>query len=164
MRGEGVRDSVVRGEGAAVIETALGQWRLTWTELGLSGFRPTEEPPRDAPLPGWVREAAALLHRHLEGDSQDLSGLPLDLSALSPFQRSVAEALRCTRGGTITYGDLASLAGRPGAARAVGAAVKANPLLVLIPCHRVVGASGPGGWSAFGSPAVKARLMELDRL
>ena len=149
---------------SAVLSTKLGVWKLSWTELGLSGFRPTAEAPREAPLPGWVREAAALLRRHLEGDSQDLSGLPLDLSALSPFQRAVAEALRRTRTGTITYGDLASLAGRPGAARAVGAAVKANPLLVLIPCHRVVGASGPGGWSAFGSPAVKARLMELDRL
>jgi len=110
-----------------------------------------------------VREAAALLKRHLDGEPQDLSGLPLDLSALSPFQRAVAEALRRTRSGTITYGDLAALAGHPGAARAVGRAVRDNPLLVLVPCHRVVGAKGEGGWSAFGAPEIKAQLMDLDR-
>lgn len=114
-------------------------------------------------MPAWVRDAAAKLKRHLDGEPQDLAAIPLDLSALSPFQRAVAEALRLTRNGTITYGDLAALAGRPGAARAVGRAVKENPLLVLVPCHRVVGAKGPGGWSAFGSPEVKARLMALDR-
>ena len=118
--------------------------------------------PAFAPI--WVREAAAILKRHLDGEPQNLSGLPLDLSGLSPFQRAVADALHRTRGGTITYGDLAALAGRTGAARAVGRAVRDNPLLVLIPCHRVVGAKDNGGWSAFGSPEVKARLMELDRL
>ena len=117
-----------------------------------------------ASAPAWVREAAAILKRHLDGEPQDLSGLLLDLAGLSPFQRAVADALRRTRGGRITYGDLAALAGRPGAARAVGRAVRDNPMLVLIPCHRVVGAKDSGGWSAFGSPGVKARLMDLDRL
>lgn len=100
--------------------------------------------------------------RHLDGEPQDLTDLPLDLSALTPFQRAVAMALRRTRSGEITYGDLAALAGHPGAARAVGRAVKANALLVLIPCHRVVGAKDGGGWSAFGSRELKARLMALD--
>lgn len=118
--------------------------------------------PAPADAPAWVREAAAKLKRHLDGKPQDLTAIPLDLSALSPFQRVVADALRRTRGGAITYGDLAALAGRPGAARAVGRAVKENPILVLVPCHRVVGAKGEGGWSAFGSPEVKARLMTLD--
>jgi len=67
-------------------------------------------------------------------------------------------------GSTISYGEVALLAGRPGAARAVGQAVKANPVLILVPCHRVVGAKGPGGWSAFGSPERKARLLELETL
>ena len=146
-----------------VIGTALGPWRLSWTETGLCGFRPAAERPRSVDAPAWVREAAALLKRHLDGEPQALDGLPVDLSALSLFQRAVAEALRRTRGGTITYGDLAALAGRPGAARAVGRAVRDNPLLVLVPCHRVVAAKGAGGWSAFGSPEIKARLMALDR-
>jgi len=58
---------------------------------------------------------------------------------------------------------VALLAGRPGAARAVGQAVKTNPVLVLVPCHRVVAATGPGGWSAFGTPERKARLLALER-
>ncbi len=148
--------------GQAVIETELGRWRLSWTEVGLSGFRPTTDAARGADLPAWAREAASKLKRHLDGEPQDLRGIPLDLSALSPFQRAVAETLRRTRSGTITYGDLAALAGRPGAARAVGRAVKANPMLVLVPCHRVVSAKDGGGWSAFGSMELKARLMALD--
>jgi len=72
---------------------------------------------------------------------------------------------RATRPGqTISYGEVALLAGRPGAARAVGQAVKANPTLILVPCHRVVAAQGPGGWSAFGSPERKARLLAIDSL
>ena len=150
----------------AVIGTALGPWRLRWTREGLCGFRPAPGAAIGMPAsaPAWVREAAAILKRHLDGEPQDLSGLLLDLAGLSPFQRAVADALRRTRGGRITYGDLAALAGRPGAARAVGRAVRDNPMLVLIPCHRVVGAEDGGGWSAFGSPEVKARLMDLDRL
>jgi len=77
----------------------------------------------------------------------------------------VAEVLRKTRPGqTISYGEIALLMGQPGAARAVGQAVKANPMLILVPCHRVVSAHGPGGWSAFGSPERKARLLELEAL
>jgi methylated-DNA-[protein]-cysteine S-methyltransferase len=102
---------------------------------------------------------------HLAGHPQNLSRIPLDLSNLSPFQREVAEVLQHTAPGeTISYGEVALLAGRPGAARAVGQAVKANPLLILVPCHRVVAANGPGGWSAFGTPERKARLLELETL
>ena len=146
-----------------IIETALGQWRLAWTAQGISGFRPSAGGPSPSGAPAWVQDAAARLKRHLDGEPQDLADIPLDLSALSPFNRAVAGALRRTRGGRITYGDLAALAGHPGAARAVGRAVKENPLLVLVPCHRVVGAKGDGGWSAFGSKEVKVRLMALDR-
>ncbi|MBK7292849.1 MAG: MGMT family protein [Holophagaceae bacterium] len=101
---------------------------------------------------------------HLAGRPQDLSRIPLDLSGLTPFQRRVTEVLRATRPGqTLSYGDVALLCGHPGAARAVGQAVKANPILILVPCHRVVAAKGPGGWSAFGTPERKARLLELER-
>ena len=153
-------------DGEAVIGTVLGPWRLRWTARGLCGFRPAPGAAAEMPAlaPSWIIEAARRLRRHLDGEPQKLQDLPLDLSGLSPFAQAVAEALRRTRGGTLTYGDLAALAGRPGAARAVGRAVRDNPLLVLVPCHRVVGAKGPGGWSAFGSPEVKARLMALDHL
>jgi methylated-DNA-[protein]-cysteine S-methyltransferase len=145
--------------------TALGRLRLGWTAEGICLLRFTDvldrEEAREAPA--WIMDAVRRLMAHLAGQPQDLGGIPLDLSELTPFQRRVAQVLRSTRPGqTLTYGELALLAGRPGAARAVGQAVKANPVLILVPCHRVVAADGPGGWSAFGSPEVKARLLALE--
>jgi methylated-DNA-[protein]-cysteine S-methyltransferase len=145
--------------------TALGRIHLAWTAQGICGLRFQEGLPEheDKSAPIWVLEAMRRLMSHLAGQRQELKGIPLDLSDLTPFQRRVAEVLRGTRPGqTISYGEVALLAGRPGAARAVGQAVKANPVLILVPCHRVVGAKGPGGWSAFGTPERKARLLELE--
>ena len=60
----------------------------------------------------------------------------------------------------VTYGELARLANRPGAARAVGAAIAVNPLPIIIPCHRVIGARGAlGGFSAPGGTGTKRRLL-----
>ena len=146
--------------------TALGRLRLDWTEAGVRGLRFTDalDPHESAAAPAWVLGAVRRLMAHLAGTPQALGGIPVDLAGLTPFRRRVAEVLRATRPGQVlSYGDVALLAGRPGAARAVGQAVKANPTLLLVPCHRVVGARGPGGWSAFGSPGVKARLLALER-
>jgi methylated-DNA-[protein]-cysteine S-methyltransferase len=145
--------------------TALGRIRLVWTAEGISALRFVEGLERDdaKDAPGWVMDAVQRLMAHLAGRPQELRDIPLDLSDLTPFQQRVANVLRDTRPGqTISYGEVALLTGRPGAARAVGQAVKANPILILVPCHRVVAAKGPGGWSAFGTPERKARLMELE--
>lgn len=153
------------GHATCTFATALGRVRLAWTAEGVchlhfSDTRGQEE-AREAPAE--VMEAVRRLMAHLAGHPQDLGVIPLDLSGLTPFQRRVAEVLRATKPGqTISYGEVALLCGRPGAARAVGQAVKANPILILVPCHRVVAAHGPGGWSAFGSPERKARLLELE--
>lgn len=110
-------------------------------------------------------EAIRKLMAHLAGHRQDLDDIAVDLSALTHFQRQVAGVLRATKPDqTISYGEVALLAGRPGAARAVGQAVKANPILLLVPCHRVVAADGPGGWSAIGTPERKASLLKLETL
>ncbi len=69
--------------------------------------------------------------------------LPVDIEWLPVFQRSVLEELaRVPYGRTETYGSLAGLIGRPRAARAVGGALNRNPIPIVLPCHRVVGASG----------------------
>lgn len=146
--------------------TALGRIRLAWTAEGLCLLRFTEGLDRDETreAPAWVMGAMRRLMAHLAGQVQDLEDIPVDLSDLTPFQRRVAEVLRATRPGqTLSYGEVALLVGRPGAARAVGQAVKTNPVLILVPCHRVVASKGPGGWSTFGSPEVKARLLALER-
>jgi methylated-DNA-[protein]-cysteine S-methyltransferase len=152
---------------ALTFATALGRMRLSWTVEGVCALRFVEGLDRDEAreAPSWVHDAMRRLMAHIAGHPQDLTAIPVDLSELTPFQRRVAEVLQTTNPGqTISYGEVALLAGRPGAARAVGQAVKANPILILVPCHRVVAANGPGGWSAFGSPERKARLLELERI
>ena len=98
------------------------------------------------------------------------SELPVALSGLPAWDRLVLEGVRTIPRGTVTsYGRLARLIGRPGAARAVGGAVGRNPIGLLVPCHRVVAGDGSlggygGGW--WGSRdellGIKRRLLELE--
>jgi O-6-methylguanine DNA methyltransferase len=85
---------------------------------------------------------------------------PLDLSPLTAFQRQVLEAARrIPRGEVRSYAWIAREIGRPRAVRAVGTALARNPLPVVIPCHRVIHASGDLGAYSGGGPAAKARLL-----
>jgi methylated-DNA-[protein]-cysteine S-methyltransferase len=99
------------------------------------------------------------------GVPTDLSDVPVDMRDATPFQRRVIEACRAIRWGeTRTYGQLAASAGRPGAARAVGAVMAANRLPLVVPCHRVVAAAGGlGGFSAPQGLAMKRRLLAAER-
>ncbi|MCX5864181.1 MAG: methylated-DNA--[protein]-cysteine S-methyltransferase [Deltaproteobacteria bacterium] len=79
------------------------------------------------------------------------------------FQRHVWECIaKIPYGETKTYGELAQTIGNPGAARAVGQACNANPLALIVPCHRVVGSSGLGGFA--GGCATKKYLIEMEQL
>ena len=102
------------------------------------------------------------LRAFLAGDDVPLANVPLDLNWTTPFQRAIAEVLRLLpRGEVVSYGELAALAGYPGAARAVGSFCATNRFMFLIPCHRVVGASGIGGYGSSGVE-VKRRLLALE--
>jgi len=92
--------------------------------------------------------------------------VPLDLTGLTDFQQAVLRACRAIDyGTTTTYGALAAAVGRPGAARAVGAVMARNPIPLIIPCHRVLGADGRlGGFSAEGGVDVKRRMLRLEGL
>jgi methylated-DNA-[protein]-cysteine S-methyltransferase len=89
--------------------------------------------------------------------------LPIRFGAGSPFQRRVwEELLRIEPGETVTYAELAALVGAPGAARAVGGAVARNPISIVVPCHRVVGAgSAITGYA--GGVDRKRALLALER-
>jgi len=92
----------------------------------------------------------------------DRSGLTFDLRGATPFQQSVWEAcLTIPPGETRTYADLARSIHRPNAVRAVGTALGANPIPVLIPCHRVLRSDGSLGGYAFGLP-IKERLLDRE--
>lgn len=89
----------------------------------------------------------------------------LDDAGLSDFSRIVHQALlKIPYGSVVSYGELARLAGRPGAARAVGRVMSANPFPLVVPCHRVVNADGcPGQYSGGFGKQTKVRLIELER-
>lgn len=93
--------------------------------------------------------------------------LPLslvDLSTLPPFTRAVLRVThRIPRGRTRTYAQVAAAAGVPGAARAVGNALAANPVPLIVPCHRVVKSGGAlGGFQGRAGNALKRRLLEIE--
>ena len=89
----------------------------------------------------------------------------VDLSDVPAFRREVLE--QCRRipyGKTASYADLARAAGNPRAARAVGGAMAANPLPLVVPCHRVIRSDGSlGGFSSYQETELKARLLRLER-
>lgn len=88
--------------------------------------------------------------------------LSLDLDQGTPFQRQVWQALlNIPWGSTRSYGEIANALGKPGAVRAVGAAVGRNPLGIVVPCHRVLGARGDLTGYAAGLPR-KAALLRLE--
>jgi methylated-DNA-[protein]-cysteine S-methyltransferase len=109
-----------------------------------------------------VPEAVCLVARYFAGEPISFAGVQLDLEWCSPFQRAVADALRAVPyGETVTYGELAALAGHPNAQRAAGTFCAQNRLPLLVPCHRVVAAGGIGSYGALGV-GYKRRLLELE--
>ncbi|MBR4996934.1 MAG: methylated-DNA--[Bacteroidaceae bacterium] len=112
-----------------------------------------------APTP-LMHEAEQQIMAYLEGKRQQL-----DFSIRmvgTPFQQRVWHALQqISYGTTRTYGEIATAIGNPRASRAVGMACNKNPLLLIVPCHRVVGANGKLTGFAYGTDA-KCRLLELE--
>lgn len=115
-------------------------------------------------LPAWLKETVDLLQRFALGEPIDFSAVPLSLEHLTPFgKRVVAECRGITSGQTRSYGELAAACGSPGAARAVGSVMAKNRYPLVVPCHRVVGASGSlGGYSAPDGLKMKQRLLEME--
>jgi methylated-DNA-[protein]-cysteine S-methyltransferase len=109
-------------------------------------------------------EVAVELDEYFRGRRRRFT-MPVDLSGVdAPFARKVYETLRrdVRFGETFSYGELAEMAGRPGAARAVGNAMSRNPVQIVVPCHRVVAAGGRiGGYGTSGVPT-KRFLLALE--
>jgi methylated-DNA-[protein]-cysteine S-methyltransferase len=95
----------------------------------------------DGDAPAIVR-ARDWLARYFDGVSADIARVPIEMYG-APFERRVWDALRqIPPGGTCSYGSIAHALGSAGAARAVGMANGANPIAIIVPCHRVIGANG----------------------
>ena len=107
--------------------------------------------------------AWAAVTAFLAGESRQMD-LPHELRNVTPFQKRVLQILQdCPYGTTLTYGELARQVGSPHAARAIGAAMAANPLPLLIPCHRVVGSGHKlTGYSGGRGISTKKYLLALE--
>jgi methylated-DNA-[protein]-cysteine S-methyltransferase len=111
---------------------------------------------------GFSKDLVARLRAFLAGDEVVFADVRLDLASSTPFQRAVVGALRAVPAGEIvSYGELAAVAGYPGAQRAVGTICARNRFMFLVPCHRVVAADGIGRYGSAGV-AVKRRLLALE--
>jgi methylated-DNA-[protein]-cysteine S-methyltransferase len=108
-------------------------------------------------------EALKQVQEYLDGKRTTFD-LPLDMSAMSEFQRRVLNiALKIPRGKFLTYGDVAKALGKPQASRAVGQALGHNPVPIVIPCHRVLGSDGSlHGYSGGGGIQTKLWLLRLE--
>lgn len=104
------------------------------------------------------------LQAYAAGYEDDLSDVEVKLATTTPFQLRVLEAcIAIPRGETLTYGQLAIIAGAPGAARAVGSVMRKNKLPLVVPCHRVVASGGAlGGYSGPEGTRRKLRLLERE--
>ncbi len=150
------------------IDSPLGPVLLARTAHGLAGvwFDQQQHHPSSVwNAPTLARDplllrTTQLLDRYFAGEAVAFD-VRLDLHG-TPFQRSVWQALlRIERGRTSTYGEIAAQLGAPRASRAVGAAVGRNPLSVIVPCHRVLGAGGALTGYA-GGLARKVALLDLE--
>jgi methylated-DNA-[protein]-cysteine S-methyltransferase len=146
----------------------LGPMILAATPRGIAGlwFEGQRHMPDHAPWPEQadhplLRQAIAQLQDYFEG-RRDRFELPLDLQGGTAFQQSVWQALLAIpRGRTTSYGSLSREIGAPAASRAVGAAVGRNPISIVVPCHRVMGASGALTGYAGGLER-KSALLRLE--
>jgi O-6-methylguanine DNA methyltransferase len=139
------------------VNTALGTFAVRWSARGVTGLEFARRPGASA-----LRHRLAIqLQRYAEGQRVRWS-VPLDLSEGTAFQRKVWRILQqIPYGQTRSYAWVARRMGKPKAARAVGAACGANPIPVIIPCHRVVASDGSlGGYSA--GLAWKRKLLRVE--
>jgi O-6-methylguanine DNA methyltransferase len=159
----------------AWVEAPIGTFRIASTRQGLAYVELPHASGRG--LDGWLRRrapdarceagdelnraAATQILQYLEGERTEFD-LPLDLRG-TPFQRRVWEKLlEIPYGETRSYQEIARAVRRPRALRAVGNANGANPVSLVVPCHRVVASGGKlGGYG--GGVSLKARLLAMER-
>ncbi len=137
-----------------VLDSPVGPLLVAMSERGLCRVAFDGEPERDLDslartfgarvlrVPRRIESARVELDEYFEGNRRSFD-LPIDVATLPVFQQRVLRELaRVPYGRVTTYGALAGKIGSPRAARAVGGALNRNPIAIVLPCHRVVGASG----------------------
>ncbi|MGV8853979.1 MAG: methylated-DNA--[protein]-cysteine S-methyltransferase [Devosia sp.] len=160
----------------AIFETALGQFGIGWTDAGVARVQlPGEQTDalsarinRDGAVPGEPNRAVVavidLIEDYADGIEVSFAAVVLDLRGVPAFHAKAYALLReLGWGQTTSYGALARALGDVTLSRAVGQAMGANPMPLLIPCHRVLASNGkPGGFSAPGGALSKLRMLALE--
>lgn len=164
---------------STVFETALGFIGIAWSAGGLTRLclfqrdraaverrleRLGVAASEAAVLPAWVAALVSDIRAYADGAEVDFSAVPVDLAGVDDFRLAIYDAARKLRfGETTTYGELARRAGQPGLPRETGQALGANPVPLVIPCHRILAAGGKiGGFSAPGGSTTKERMLALE--
>ncbi len=128
-----------------IVDTPLGRVRVGTTGSRVNEVHLGASGPGAAPRSPVGRDVV----RHLSGTMVDFRRYEVDLESFSPFERAVFAATRAIPPGEVrTYGQIAAAVGKPSAPRAVGNALGKNPACIVIPCHRVVGVNGLGGFTS----------------
>lgn len=165
------------GTGHAVFETTLGWIGLAWAGDAVSHLHLPEadeaktaariaakSKTEPAPMPPHIERIARKVMHYAAGERIDFSDVPLVLDEIDEFRKAIyAQSQRLGYGETTTYGALAAAAGYAGLARETGQALGANPIPIIVPCHRILAAGGKmGGFSAPGGVSTKRRLLDME--
>jgi len=162
----------------ALFDSPIGTCGIAWNAKGIAGFQlpsATAKATRsrlqqrwteaiESAPPASVQRVIDRVLALLKGETIDLSDIPVDLDDAPEFHRKVYEVARTIPPGrTMTYGEIAKRLGVPHESREVGQALGRNPIAIIVPCHRVLGADGKmGGFSASGGVATKRRILQIE--
>ena len=161
-----------------VFASAIGDCALAWNDVGVLGvWLPEASAARlrarvvkrfaqavETAPDGQADAAIVAITALLRGERVDLGTIRIDDSRLDPFDRRVYAAARTIAPGrVVSYAELAARVGDYASAREVGQSLGRNPFPIVVPCHRIVAASGElGGFSAPGGTATKRRLLTIE--
>lgn len=162
-------------ENFSLFETAFGVGIVLASESGIcrvllpdtSAVQSNGNVAASSPVPSRLTELAAeKLTSYFKGELQTFDDIPVDLGKLSGFRARILRLVRTIPYGEArSYGEVAAMAGLPGAARAIGGAMAANPAPIIIPCHRVVAGNGKlTGYSAPGGVYLKKILLQMEHV
>jgi methylated-DNA-[protein]-cysteine S-methyltransferase len=167
------------GAGFTLFDTAIGRCGIAWSGRGIVALQLPEagdEATRarmlrnragfaEATPPPSIRKAIEAVQALMRGEGTDLSFIELDLEGVAAFNRQVYEiARKIPAGETLTYGEIAGRLEDVQLSRAVGQALGQNPVAIVVPCHRVLGADRkPGGFSGGGGVQTKLKMLSIER-
>jgi len=160
-----------------LIATDFGPIGLAWSGRGLIRLQLPDETETltkarlirriqavEADPPAWLEPTVADLRRYFSGEETAFPDASLDLESVPDFHQALYREMRKLGWGeTLTYGELATRVGMPGAAQSVGQAMGRNPIPVIIPCHRILASGNTlGGFSAPGGTRTKLKLFAIE--